>query len=213
MATVIKASSAPTTVFQPEELGNEGAKYLEHVRAQAAEILRAAELEAAQIRQHAEEAGRAAGLADAELQVTRRVDQQLATLTPLVDEAIVAIHTARGQWLAHWESAAVRLAVAIASRVVRREVAQSPPITLGLVREALELAAGSSHVQLRLHPDDLNALGTHVTRLVDELARLGSCEIVADEHIERGGCRLDTRFGTIDQQFGAQLARIEQELA
>ena len=35
---------------------------------------------------------------------------------------------------------------------------------------------------------------------------------MADPEIARGGCRVETRFGTIDQQFEAQLARIEEEL-
>ena len=107
---------------------------------------------------------------------------------------------------------AIRLAVSIASRVIRREVERSPEITLTLVREALELAAGSADIQLRLHPGDLSALGPHVTQLAAELARLGKPEIVADASIEPGGCRIDTRHGAIDQQFAAQLARIEQEL-
>ena len=43
--------------------------------------------------------------------------------------------------------------------------------------------------------------------LVDCLA-----EITADATISRGGCRVETRFGTIDQQFESQLKRIEEEL-
>ena len=104
------------------------------------------------------------------------------------------------------------MATSIASRVIRREVERTPEITLTLVREALELAAGSADVQLRLHPRDLSALGPHVTQLAAELARLGKPEIVADASIEPGGCRIDTHHGFIDQQFAAQLARIEQEL-
>jgi flagellar biosynthesis/type III secretory pathway protein FliH len=36
--------------------------------------------------------------------------------------------------------------------------------------------------------------------------------VVADPQVSLGGCRVETRFGVIDQQFEAQLARIEQEL-
>jgi flagellar biosynthesis/type III secretory pathway protein FliH len=47
---------------------------------------------------------------------------------------------------------------------------------------------------------------------VAELARVGGAEVIADETISSGGCRVDTRSGAIDQQFEAQLARIEEEL-
>ena len=44
------------------------------------------------------------------------------------------------------------------------------------------------------------------------MSGLGDAEVVADATIERGGCRVETRFGTIDQQFESQLKRIEEEL-
>jgi flagellar biosynthesis/type III secretory pathway protein FliH len=36
--------------------------------------------------------------------------------------------------------------------------------------------------------------------------------LVSDATVTAGGCRVETRFGTIDQQFEAQLARVEEEL-
>ena len=45
------------------------------------------------------------------------------------------------------------------------------------------------------------------------IAPLANTELVADPQITQGGCRVETRFGVIDQQFEAQLARIEDELA
>ena len=137
---------------------------------------------------------------------------QLETLLPALREAIAGIEAAKAACLQHWEQAALGVATAIAARVIRREVARTPEITLALVREALELAAGTSDVQLRMHPDDLAALQPHLDRVLAEVGRLGNGQIVPDENISRGGCRVDTRAGTIDQQFEAQLARIEQEL-
>ncbi|MEX0977257.1 MAG: FliH/SctL family protein, partial [Pirellulales bacterium] len=136
------------------------------------------------------------------------VEKQLLAARAAVD----AIHAARAQWLAHWQHAALGVATAIAERIIRREVERAPDVTLALVREALELAAGSADVQLVMHPDDLAALSGQVERLTAELARLGEARIVTDASITRGGCRVDTRFGTIDQQFELQLARIALEL-
>ena len=81
-----------------------------------------------------------------------------------------------------------------------------------LIREALELAAGSAHVRLHLHPDDHKALGGQVQLLATAISGLGEAEVIADAGVSRGGCRVETRFGTIDQQFEAQLDRIEEEL-
>jgi flagellar assembly protein FliH len=96
--------------------------------------------------------------------------------------------------------------------VIRRELNSQPEITLTLLREALELAAGSPELRVRINPKDHQALGGQVEMLVNELSGLASTEVVPDDEISRGGCQVETRFGTIDQQFEAQLQRIEEEL-
>jgi flagellar biosynthesis/type III secretory pathway protein FliH len=44
------------------------------------------------------------------------------------------------------------------------------------------------------------------------MAKLGPVQLVSDETITRGGCRVHTEFGVIDQQIESQLQRIEAEL-
>jgi len=141
-----------------------------------------------------------------------RFEHARRAVVPAAQAAVEGILTAKAQWLAHWERTALSLATAIAERILRRELERTPEVTLELVREALELAAGCADVQLRMHPDDLALLGPQVEQLAAELARLGTARIVPDSSIARGGCRVDTRYGTIDQQLATQLARIEQEL-
>jgi flagellar assembly protein FliH len=216
MSTIIKASSplgaGDGLPFRFDDMTDRGQGHLERARGQAAEILARAQQDAAAIRRQAEEQGRAAALEAAQQILEEKVSRQLTTLVSALREAIDRIHAARAGWLAHWEKTAIQVALAIAARVIRREVTGHPEITLTLVKEALELAAGSGEIQLRLHPADVEALGTQVEQLIAELSRLGKARIVADPQITGGGCRVDTRYGVIDQQFEAQLARIEQEL-
>jgi flagellar assembly protein FliH len=217
MATVIKATVATraggAAAFTFDELGEHASEHLDVARRQAAEILAGAEQEAIAIRQRAQEQGRSAALEAAQQVLDENVGRQLATLVPALGEAIDAVRNLKAEWLAHWEKAAIHLAAAIAGRVIRRQVERQPEITLELVREALELAAGCGEIQLRMHPEDVAALGSRVEQLTGELTRLGAAEILADPSIAKGSCRVDTRFGAIDQQFAAQLSRIEEELS
>ena len=100
----------------------------------------------------------------------------------------------------------------MAARVCRRELERQPEIPLQLVKEALQLAAGSPSVRVLLNPADLASLGNQLQQLAAEISRLAPAELVADERIARGGCRVETQYGAIDQQFESQLNRIEQEL-
>jgi flagellar assembly protein FliH len=216
MSTVIKSSGAVTAreagLFNLDDVSQRANRYLDTVRQQAAEILAKAQQDAVTIREQAAVHGRQAALEAAQNVLGEKVGKQLTTLVPALKEAIEKIHSAKSDWLVHWEKSAVHVAAAMARRVVRSELTRQPQITTSLVREALELAAGSADIQLRLHPEDYAALTPQIDQLVGELARLGSTKIVADPAISKGGCKVDTAFGSIDQQFEAQLARIEEEL-
>ena len=183
-------------------------QYLGGIRAQAARIVVKAQQEAEAIRKSAEIQGRQAAI-DA---VEEMVRKQLTTVIPALKQAVQNIKDARHAWLSHWEAGTVHLAAAIAKRLIRRELHEQPEISLTLVREALELAAGSSQLRILLNPLDLQSLGNQVRMLVDELSPHIEAEITADAGITPGGCRVETKFGVINQQFEAQLQRIEEEL-
>lgn len=216
MASVIKASGAARAAdgvsFNFDDMGVKANQYLEQVRIEAAKIVEQAKKDAVAIRAKAEEDGKQAALRAVEKVLDEKVTKQMATLLPALRQAVEAIARAKQDWLMHWEKTAVHVAAAIASRVVRREIRHEPKITLTLVKEALEMAAGSPELQIRLHPADHAALGEQVKSLAAELTRVADAKVIADAQITSGGCRVETRFGVIDQQIESQLKRIEEEL-
>jgi flagellar assembly protein FliH len=219
MSGIIKAAVAReavaarhTVAFNFDDLSARANDYLAKIRNEAAQIVADAKQQAAAARKQAEQQGRQAAMQAAERVLDEKVGQQMKSLLPAVAQAIDRIEAARHDWLAHWEANVVRLAEAIAARLVRRELSQHPEITLSLVKEALSLAAGSPQLRLRLNPKDHHALAGQVERLTKEFQRLAPLEIVADPSVSAGGCRLETQFGVIDQQFEAQLARLREEL-
>ena len=175
---------------------------------EAVAIVEKAKREAEQIKQQAQAEGRRAAAEE----ITRQLQQQLATLMPAMRKTVEDIKHSKQAWLAHWEKSGVHLATAIAERLIRRHIPAEPDLTLTLVREALELAAGSAKIRVHLNPADCQALGSQVESVAKELSGLAPAELVANHKISPGGVRVETEFGVIDQQFEAQLARIEEEL-
>jgi flagellar assembly protein FliH len=217
MPTVIKSTDRNRGIqrvaFNFDDMAAKADEYLGGIRAEAARILTDAHKEARAIRKKAEAEARDAGYKAGRNEVEQMVEKKLlATLLPAISSAMKEIQLAKQSWLAHWEKTAVGLACAIASRLIRRELSATPEITLSLIRETLELAAGSSHLRIHLNSDDHQTLGRQVRTLTRELAGLAATEIVSDPEISPGGCRVETSLGIIDQQFEAQLARIEEEL-
>ena len=211
MSAIIKSTEArggATVPFHFAEIAAESRDVADH----AQQIIAQAQAEAEAIREAARAEGRAAALAEARQTAGAQLERHLAQVAAVLGESVEQIGVARAQWLAHWEKTAIHVAVAIAERLIRRELAACPEITLELVRESLELAAGSTDLQVRLHPDDFELLGPRVTELANGLHSISTAHVVSDPNVSRGGCRVDTRFGSIDQRFESQLARIEQEL-
>ncbi len=212
MATIIRLadpSHGPHAVaFNFDDLTVQATQYVTRANTEAAKIVTEAQQQADAIRRQAEEEGRQAAIRAAK----QTVAEQLAPTLSALRQAAADLQSAKQIWLSHWESSAVHLAAAMAARIVRGELRRQPEITLTLVREALELAAGSPNVRLHLNPQDHKKLGAQVRTLIDAMSGLGEAEVVADATIDRGGCRVETRFGTIDQQFESQLKRIEEEL-
>jgi flagellar assembly protein FliH len=215
-STIIRAGEQNLGIqrvaFNFEDLSSQASRYLDGIRAEAAKIIAAAQQEANTIKAKAEAQGEAAAAKSINQLVQKQVTQQVATAMPALHATVVQIKDARQAWLAHWEKAAVRVATAIAGKIVRREIAQHPEIAIDMVRQALELAAGSGQIRLHLHPTDHAVLADRLPMVLKEFAGIGSAELIPDPAITAGGCRVETQFGIIDQQLEAQLARIEEEL-
>ncbi len=209
MPTIIKATDHNTAIhaaaFNFDDMAVRARQYLDQVRAEAATIISKAQDEAGAVRARAEAEGRQAGVEVVEQMVGKQV-------LPALRKVTQDIQHAKQAWLTQWEKSAVHVAAAIAGRVIRRELPNMPDVPLTLIREALELAAGSPQLKIHLNAEDHAKLGKEVEAIVKELAGLASTELIADPDISPGGCRIDTRFGVIDQQFESQLARIEEEL-
>lgn len=216
MSTIIKSGGSTRSIqqiaFNLEDLKQQAARYLDQVRAQGAQLIADAQKQADAIRKRAEEEGRQAAMKAAEKVLDEKVGQRMQTALPALEKVVTGIADAKQSWLGHWEGSTVKLATAIAGRIVRRHVPDLPEVTLALVREALSMAAGSSQIRILLNPQDYDTLKGQVDRLTKELDRLGPAEMMADAAITPGGCRIEMLHGTIDQQFEAQLARIEEEL-
>lgn len=216
MAGIIKSAgredTTPTNAARAFQFDDMGQSYVGQVRSEAAKIIADARREAAQIKARALDEGKQAAIQAVESTLRNRLDQQLVSVLAAMQQAVQAIDQSKQAWQQHWEAQAVKLAAAIAGRIIRRELDRAPEITLDWVREALQLAAGSGQVILRLHPQDHAALGDRVDRVTNELSRLGPVRIVADTAISAGGCKVETEFGSLDQQIESQLARLTEEL-
>jgi flagellar assembly protein FliH len=194
------------------------------VQEQSQQLLEHTQNEANRLRREALDAGRKAGYQDgiksAETHIAERVDrlaterlaQQLETVLPAVRQLAEQLVREQERWIARWEHDAVRLAVAIAEKLLHRTLAADPSAADAIIAETLRVAAGTPVVKVRMSPLDVERLGANVERLNATVGRLGEAQIVADANISPGGCLIETQHGHIDGRLDTMLERIASEL-
>jgi flagellar assembly protein FliH len=221
MATIIRKDSPRETpsgrtvqpvAFSFSDMRGQANDYLATVRSEAAKIVQQAHQQAEQIRRQAEVAGRKAAEAAIERVLDERVGKRMETLLPALESLMADMNNTKAELLNRWEQSALKVATSIAARIIRREVAQDPQITLDLIADSLRLAAGMTEISLHISPTDYENLGTQITRLAETVGHLAPSAVVADAAISPGGCCVKTKYGEIDQQIESQLRRIEEEL-
>jgi flagellar assembly protein FliH len=198
--------------FSFADLRGQADEYLQTVRQEAAKIVQQAHHDAEGIRRAAEAAGRKAAEAAAARVLDEKVAKRMETLLPALEQLVSQLHDARGELLRQWERSAVKVITAMSERVIHRKLAAEPGIALDLIEDALQRAVGATDITLHVNPTDYEKIGAQIQQLAASMSRLAPSQIVPDMTISAGGCRVETRFGTIDNQIESQLGRLEQDL-
>jgi len=111
----------------------------------------------------------------------------------------------RTRYFAGVEAEVVKLALAIAARVLHREATLDPLLLAGVVRVALSKVTEDSTAALRVAGSELESWQEIFK---DDLAL--SLQLKSDETLRAGECVLETSVGKVELGVNAQLAEIER---
>jgi flagellar biosynthesis/type III secretory pathway protein FliH len=137
---------------------------------------------------------------DAARQVT---DAHLSRLGQTI-ETLSSLRTAMFQRSEH---DIVRLAIAMAERIVRREIRLDRTVLLTMAQAAARKLGSKSMVAVQMHPDDLQAITGSRASSED-----GPLRLTADSSVSLGACLVQSSFGSIDVGMDAQIRELVREL-
>ena len=110
------------------------------------------------------------------------------------------------------ERDAYRFALAVAERIIRRDVTLADDIVITQIKEAIQRIVGVESIKLRVHPSDEEIVRAHRTVFLSSLDNLRDVVIETDEGMERGGCIIESASGNVDARISTQLRQIEASL-
>jgi flagellar assembly protein FliH len=149
--------------------------------------------------------GYAQGERAGEHAAAERGERLVRNLAATLDE----IASIRAGMLRKTERDVVRLSIAIAERVIHREVSIDRELLLAMARVAVDRLGERVQATVHLNPVDHAATAAASNRSED----VPSCvALVADPLVARGGCIVRTEFGSVDLTLDAQMAELTRSL-
>jgi flagellar assembly protein FliH len=145
-----------------------------------------------------------AGQAAVRQEVEGQIKGALAKLAATVSE----VAAARAETIRRAEGDTVHLAVAVARRILHRELSLDPTSLEALIRAALDKLQGQELYRVRVHPD----LAPMMRHCLEQAGRHQGIEVVADPVQPQGGAVFEISRGNLDASVDTQLREIERGL-
>lgn len=191
-----------------DRAATDGESILQDAARRAKDLLDDAQARAAQIEADARVRGHDEGVAAGRVAAQAEMGESVAAMHDLVESA----REERRTIVESAEPELVRLAMAIAERIVHEQIAMDPNVVVEGVRHALMRLIGREVVTLRVNPADLDVIRQHR----ESLSSGGDVEhlrVVEDQRVDRGGVVVETEAGTIDAKISTQLREARRAIA
>jgi flagellar assembly protein FliH len=133
-----------------------------------------------------------------------RAEGMLRRLKDTLEE----LTTLRADMLHRTERQIVQLSLAIARRVVQRELSLDRAVLVGMARAAIDRLGDHASATIRLHPDDYAAVASSLPP-ADEQPHV---RVEPDAVVSRGGCFVQSDFGFMDVTPAAQFEELARAL-
>lgn len=150
------------------------------------------------------ETGLEEGRQAAQAEMQQSLQQALAKADRLVK---VAEQDAQ-QMIIDAERQIVEIALAVAGKVIAREIEENPATILPIVKEALAKVRDQDHIVIRVNPGEYEMvlLAKHDLQLM--VGREQAVSVSADQTVAAGGCVIDTALGTVDAKLDTKLEMV-----
>ena len=214
---LLKAAIATTTVrVSLRDIEGEARATVAQAEHEAARIVAEARERAGEIGAAAMNEGFTHGFAQGRDEARREATDQYAEEIRLAVEAFLRAAATIESSRAELETAAVadvvRLALAVAARITRRQGIVDPGVLAANLREAVKLTVRRENLAVTIHPSQRKTLNEALAQLKLEWPALGAVKIEEDCGVAPGGCRVTCGQGMIDADLDAQLDRLAAKL-
>jgi len=157
------------------------------------------------------QAGYEQGRIEGEKSLSEQLIKQRAELHELMQGTLNSLRQTVPQVVRDTEDMMVSLALEVARKLVS-DMPVSVPLVEVAVRDALAHVESSAQVTIRLHPADLELLQNARSPLLSSEEAPNDFRFLSSVEVSRGGCLVETRFGTVDARRETKFDLLKKNL-
>jgi flagellar assembly protein FliH len=141
-----------------------------------------------------------------------REKQKLSLALASVEKLTKTLQSLKTELLAKFEADILGLSVAIAEKVIHKEVSINRDVIVAVLKDTLRNFRDKESIRIRLNPDDYNYITEIKPEFLNNNFDMTGIRFEVDGEIQRGGAIIETNFKEMDVQIDQQLQRIRESL-
>jgi flagellar assembly protein FliH len=170
---------------------------IQDAKSQANEVLESA-------RSKGEEDGWEEGFSRGEEEVNRLITRLNRILSSTIQKRNEVVEEAEAQ--------IIDIIVAVARKVVKTITETHKNIVVEQIKQALSKLKGRAEITIRINVEDLMMTTKHKKDFIQMVEGIENVKILEDNSVDKGGCIINTDFGSIDARISSQLSELEQKI-
>ena len=157
-----------------------------------------------------EEKAYAKGFARGEKAGIESGNEKIESVVNRINKGLSELRKIRQDIYLETEQEIVKLAMAIARKIVCNEIRVNKNAVVNVVKEAVKKVDGSERVKVKLSIKDFQFINNEKPAIIDKITNIENVGFEMDESISDGGCIIETESGDIDARIEKQFQAVEE---
>ena len=187
---------------------NEAANIIEKAKAEAAQIIADAQAQSGRTENEARQKGYDEGHQEGYEKGAAEVDRLIERMHKILE----AVMQRREEILQETESQIVELVILMARKVIKILSENQKNVIMANTMAALKKVRTRGKVTLRVNIEDVKLTTEHTDEFIKHIENVENITVLEDSSVEKGGCIVETDFGSIDARISSQLSELENKI-
>ena len=181
---------------------------IEKAQAEAAEIVNEANNQRARIEDGARQDGFDKGYKEGYDKGVGEVERLVERMHKILESVMLR----REEILQETESQIVELVILMARKVVKILSENQKNVVMANTMAALKKVKTRGTVTLRVNLEDVKLSSEHANEFIQHVEKVEGINVLEDSSVEKGGCIVETDFGSIDARISSQITELENKI-